>query len=184
MLLSTGQRIALWILAVTSFVTAILLLMWSGLPNRAEYSGFVIDNVYVAPEVGQIAPPFQSELLSGSTIQLDDFHGEWVVINFWATWCVPCAVEMPELQVLHEESDIQILGINIGENRNTIQAWVNEFQLTFGIVLDPQQDIYQTYRVRGQPSTYIIRPDGIISHVFFGPTTASAIQAAIDNTSG
>ena len=180
MKLSRYQRIGLWIVAITSPVIAFFLLWWAGLPERADYSGFIIEDVYVAGEVGEIAPPIDAETLSGEMIQLADFHGESVVINFWATWCVPCAIEMPELQALHDETGIAILGVNIGESEESIASWVDAYQLTFDIVPDPDSIIYEQYRVIGQPSTYVVNPDGIITHIFYGPTTASALRTAIN----
>lgn len=178
--LSRLQGIGLWILAVTALVTAFLLLWWSGLPEHADYSGYVIDEVYVAPEIGGIAPPIEAETFSGDSVNLADLQGNSVVINFWATWCGPCAIEMPELQAFYEETGVPVLGINIAEPEQFIQGWVDEYHLTFDIVLDPDSTIYQQYRVIGQPTTYVLTPDGIISHIFYGSTTADALRTAIN----
>jgi len=177
---SRFQQIGLWILAVASLVTALSLLWWAGLPERADFSGFVIDGIYVAPEIGGIAPPIEAGTLSGERVSLADFRGESVVINFWATWCAPCAIEMPELQSLHEETGVPILGVNIAEPEQFIDVWVDEYALTFDIVLDPDSIIYEQYRVIGQPSTYVVSPDGIITHIFYGPTTGNTLRIAIN----
>lgn len=177
-------RLRVWMLrlgALVAFATAFVLLHNAGLPNRADYTGFFVDGIgRVAPEGGSIAPPFSQPTLSGHNLSLLDLRGEPVIVNFWATWCVPCRVEMPELQDFHEETGVRVLGVNIGEDRAAIAAWVEEFDLTFDLLLDPQQRVYQQYRVRGQPSTYVIAPDGIITHIYFGPTTAATLREALN----
>ena len=176
------QRIILWIVAVASLVTAIFLLLWAGLPERSDFIGFEVEGAgYVAPAIGETAPPIDAEMLSGSHFHLDDLRGESVIINFWATWCAPCRIEMPELEALHEETGIPVMGINIGEPREAIVRWVDEFQLSFDILLDPQQTIYRQYRVIGQPATFVVNPDGIITHIFFGTTSFDTLQSAIES---
>lgn len=179
--LSPLQRLGLWIVAIVSMIGAILLLWSAGLPNKAEYSGIFVDGLgFVAPEIGEFAPPFMAQTPYSQMISLADFQGESVIINFWATWCVPCAIEMPELQTLYEETNTAILAVNIGESPHIVAEWVNRYSLTFPIVLDPQQVIYSQYRIIGQPTTFVIAPDGIISHIFYGATTFETLQRALE----
>src|SRR5690625_7801865 len=60
-------------------------------------------------EKGDLAPDFELETIDGETIRLSDFHGEKVLLNFWATWCLPCRAEMPDMQQYHEEHDVGVL---------------------------------------------------------------------------
>jgi len=173
-------RIGAVIGAIVALIAAAGLLYQAGLPQRAEYSGQVIEGLgVVAPEIGAFAPPFEQPTLSGDTLSLFDLRGESVVINFWATWCPPCIVEMPALQELHAETGVRIIGVNMGEKRATVAAWVAENDITFDIVLDPQGLVSQTYRLRGQPSTYVVAPDGIITHIFYGTVAMAALQDAL-----
>ena len=181
MKLSLIQRLILWAIAIISMVMAILLVWSAGLPNKSDYSRTFTENLgFVAPEVGETAPPFIADTISNEEIQLTELQGETVIINFWATWCVPCAIEMPELQTLYEEKGIRILAINIAEPNQVISEWVEYYDLTFDILLDPQQDIYNQYRIIGQPTTFVLAPDGIITHIFYGATTAEALRTAIE----
>ena len=172
-----------WILRVgagISLISALALLLYSGLPRPADYTGETLDGIgQVAPEVGAIAPPFDNQTLSGDVLRLQDLRGETVVLNFWATWCAPCAIEMPELQALYEDEGVRVIGVNFGEAEDSVQAWVDTYGLGFDILLDPQQTVTQAYRLRGQPSTYVINPDGIITHIFYGAVQQSALQRAI-----
>lgn len=179
--LSPLKRLGLWSVAITTMVMAIFLLWSAGLPNKVDYSRVFIEGLgFVAPEIDEIAPPFTAQTLSGTSIQLADLQDESVIINFWATWCIPCAVEMPELQALHDEMEIRILAINIAEPTQVISAWVADYNLTLDILLDPQQEIYRQYRIIGQPTTFVLAPDGIITHIFYGATSADALRTAIE----
>lgn len=178
--LSTTARIGLFIGTVIALMTASVLLYTGGLPKRADYSGRVIEGIgRVAPEIGEIAPPFVQPTLVGDTINLLDLRGESVIVNFWATWCAPCITEMPALQAIHDESGVRILGVNMVEQRFVVEQWITTNRITFDILLDPQGRIVEEYRLRGQPSTYVIAPDGIITHIFYGSVSMDALRNAL-----
>ncbi|MDX2140104.1 MAG: TlpA disulfide reductase family protein [Chloroflexota bacterium] len=157
---------------------AVAILVSAGLPERADYTGFLLsDGTRVAPEIGAFAPPFTAVLLTGEPITLSEQRGRLVILNFWATWCVPCEVEMPELQRLQQaRPDVRIFAVNTGESPSIVAAWVMRLQLTLDIVLDSDLRIAQAYQVRGQPVTYIIAPDGVIQHILYGATTQTALE--------
>lgn len=179
-----NQQMLLFSGAMIALAAAFWILTSAGLPQRSDFTGFVDANLgRVAPEVGAVAPPFKQVRLSGGELSLSDLRGKSVIVNFWATWCIPCRVEMPELQTLHSTGTAHIIGINIGEREQDVVAWVDALGLTFDILLDEKQHVYADYQVRGQPATYVITPDGIITHIFFGPTTANALQRALSTHS-
>ena len=162
---SALQRLGLWIVAVASLVTAILLLMWAGLPERSDFSGFVIEGLgYVAPEIGEIAPPIEAELLSGDEISLDNLRGKTLIINFWATWCIPCRKEMPYLQEVFEKhgDQLTVLAINMNEDADRVRPFIQEFGYTYPILLDPSDDLAAEHNVRGLPVSFIVGPEGDI----------------------
>ncbi len=167
--------------AAACLLTALIVLVVAGLPDRAAYSGQLLANgELVAPEIGALAPAWQTETLDGS-VDFENLRGMPLVINFWATWCVPCRVEMPELQALHEaQPTVRVMAVNLGEPLGLIVDWVQHFGLTFDIVLDPDQTIASLYRLRGQPSTYVVSPDGVITHIFYGPTSQQSLEAALE----
>ena len=177
----SGYRAPLLIGAVACFAIAAALLIAAGLPNRAAYTGEILANGQaIAPEIGAFAPPIHAQTLDGEMIDLAQLHGTPVIVNFWATWCVPCRVEMPELQAYHQAHPAaRVLAVNLGESRRQIVDWVTQLGLTFDVVLDPDQSIATLYRLRGQPSTYVIAPDGVITSIFYGPTTRQSLEAAL-----
>jgi len=179
--LSPAARISAFLGALIALIAASALLYHAGLPNRVDYTGRVVDGLgRVAPEINALAPPFELSTLNGENLNLLDLRGEVVVLNFWATWCPPCIVEMPALQALHDETGIRILGVNIGEQRSVVAQWIAANNITFDILLDPQGRVAQDYQLRGQPSTYVISRDGIITHIFYGPVSMRDLRHALD----
>ncbi len=167
--------------AAICLITAVVLVVATGLPDRATYSGQVnAEGQPFAPEIGALAPPFTAATLDG-VIHSDDLRGEPALINFWATWCVPCRVEMPELQAFHDANPTaRVIAVNLGEPRNLVVDWVAQFGLTYDIALDPDGVIAAEYHLRGQPSTYVVSPGGAIMQIFYGATTRQSLETALE----
>lgn len=181
--MSTAKRILLVVLAATAVSAALMILVSAGLPERAQFTGQILaDGLVSAPELSAVAPNFSLNTLDGTEISLESLRGTPILINFWATWCEPCRVEMPILQSLYEARQsrgLRILAVNLGEQPDIIRRWVDEFGLTFDILLDPQQSVAALYQLRGQPSTFAISPNGVINSIFYGPVSAEQLQAVV-----
>jgi peroxiredoxin len=176
MLSDNLRRLLALIVALACFSTAGVILVRAGIP------GMTFSALTIAPRPGATAPPLQLPTLDGERFILGDLRGDVVVINFWATWCEPCRLEMPELQRLYEskrDSGLHVVGVNLGESTATARQWVDAFGLTFNIVLDQDGFAATRYQLRGQPSTYVIDPDGVITHVFYGAVDMAALEAAV-----
>jgi len=177
------RKIVYSILASLCLTTGVGLLLAVGLPQRETYTGFVIESIgYVAPEIDQVAPPFTLSNLSFEPRSLSDYQDNIIIINFWATWCVPCRIEMPELQDLYDrhQDKLAIIGVNLGESPQSVAQWVDEFQLTYDILLDPMQTVSQLYQIRGQPSTYVLDTTGKIRHIYYGPVSMEQLENNIN----
>ena len=176
-------RVVLTLSATVCLITGLIVIASAGLPLRAAYTGYVApDARIVAPEIGAYAPPFELADTEGQPVRLDDLHGSPVVINFWATWCEPCRVEMPVLQRLfeqHQQDGLRILAINLGEPAVVVRAWMGDMDLSFDAALDARGEVSGLYRLRGQPSTYVVSPEGIITHIFYGPVSAETLENAL-----
>ncbi len=168
--------------AVTCLVAAFFVVWVAGVPERAHYTGFIVDGERVAPEMNAIAPPFEVRSLVGELVKLADLRGQTVLINFWATWCEPCKAEMPDIQAVYEAYQargLRVLAINLGERSMDVQAWARHYGLTFDILIDDGQQIAGLYQLRGQPSTYLVAPNGVITQIYYGSTSRELLEAAI-----
>lgn len=179
------RRLTLATIATGLAAVALVIVAGVGLPSRTDYAnlGF-IDQIPIAPEVDALAPPFTLNTLRGNPVNLTDLQGQIVIINFWATWCVPCLTEMPELQAIHEDysdNGVYLIAVNLGESRSTVQSWVDDFGFTFTVALDTERQVEQRYQLRGQPTTVIIAPDGTIKHIEYGATTYTRLAQLIEN---
>lgn len=138
--------------------------------NNAQES----DDIAPEPglEQGDLAPDFELELLdSGETVKLSDFRGEKVLLNFWASWCGPCRAEMPDMEKLHNNEDVVILAVNLVTTETSfedIPDFVEEFGLTFDILLDEENDVANLYEIKPIPTSYLIDDDGVIQNMALG----------------
>jgi len=117
------------------------------------------------------APNFRLEDQEGRFVQLTDYKGKVVIINFWATWCPPCRKEMPSMQRAWEKlqkEDIAMLAINVGEDSDAIFAFTAEYPVEFPLLMDKTSGVSREWRVRGLPSTYVIDPQGRIIYRAIG----------------
>ncbi|MFB3819718.1 MAG: TlpA disulfide reductase family protein [Candidatus Methylomirabilales bacterium] len=131
----------------------------AGAADAAGVEGLAARMGILEPQERVEPPDVVGPALDGKTIGLSDFHGRVVFLNFWATWCVPCRVEMPAMERLYQEFKGQgfvILAVNVQEGEAAVRAFVEELKLTFAIVLDPEGRAARAYQVRGLPATYLI----------------------------
>ncbi len=124
------------------------------------------------------APSFELESLSGELVRLEDFRGQHILLNFWATWCGPCRLEMPAFQDRFKEhgGDLQIVAVNFDEPQHEVQNFVDELGLTFEILLDPGAEIQRLYQVRGYPTSYFVDAEGVIRVIHIGLMTEGQLD--------
>ena len=111
------------------------------------------------------APGFSLSDLTGKKIQLKDFRGKMVFLNFFATWCGPCREEMPGMDRLfrtHRDKDFVVLAVNLQENAKTVRPFVQQLKLSFPTVLDADGSVSREYGVRALPVSFLIGRDGNI----------------------
>jgi peroxiredoxin len=114
---------------------------------------------------GHRTPPLRLPRLDGGVTTLDEHRERLVIVNFWATWCEPCTLEMPTLEALwreYRERGLLVLAVSVdrGAPRPLIQPYVTRLGLSFPILLDADQAASRAWRVHGLPATFVVRPGG------------------------
>ena len=118
--------------------------------------------------------------LDGQTISLRDLRGQAVVLNFWATWCPPCRDEMPDLDSFHQngrDDDVIVVAINAGESTSLVQEFVDEFDIGFPVLLDPNMDAMSAFRVASLPTSFFIDRQGFIQERYAGSLSLAEVES-------
>jgi len=123
------------------------------------------------PWTGTQPPPFALEDLAGRTHRLADYRGQVVLVNFWATWCGPCKIEMPHLNRLYDKyrgAGFVLLGVNIDDQPEQALALARRMGLHFPVLLDTGREVSRRYALDSMPATVLIDRDGKVRHVHRG----------------
>lgn len=132
--------------------------------------------------VGKEAPNFTLKNLEGKEVSLEDYRGKIVLVNFWATWCVYCDIEMPDLNKLDKDNDdLVVLAVNVREDKETVEKYIKEGGYDFEVVLDENGSIARTYLVGGYPASYFIDEDGILLGSVPGMMTYEQMNKALED---
>lgn len=143
-----------------------------------------------SPLLGKPAPAIDGADLSGAHVQLSDFRGKWVLVNFFASWCVPCHQEHPELinwVGRHTvKGDAAIVGVTFEDTADNARAFMKANGGTWSIVSDPKPDFPDAlaYGVRGPPESFLVGPDGIVEAKFIGPVSADGLDRLLARITG
>ncbi len=124
-----------------------------------------------APEPGASAPTFELPDVDGDPVKLESQRGSVVVLNFWASWCAPCLTEMPRLEALREQFEgqaVEVLLINIDKQKAPALGVMKRRPTQLKTLFDPQSSVVGLYDPPALPSTYLIGPEGTLSHVHVG----------------
>lgn len=118
------------------------------------------------------SPDFTLPNLGGEKVSLKDFRGKLLLLNFWASWCLPCREEMPAMERLYQkykDRGFVILGVNLKDDKKSAVAFVRELKITFPIAFDPDGEAGRLYGAWGLPTTYLIDANGIALARAWGP---------------
>ena len=126
----------------------------------------VLKNLRITPATQWIeAHDFAGDMMDGKTVNLKDYRGRFVLLNFWATWCSPCLKEMPDLEKAYRQmgkEKLVVLAVGMGESVEKIKAFFNKYGFSFPLLADKKMEITKLYGVRNIPVTYLIDPAGIV----------------------
>lgn len=146
----------------------------------------VLPSGFSALQVGDPAAEFTLQDLDGNSYTLGDLRGQPIIINFWATWCAPCRIEMPELQATFEkyqDDGLIILAVDQEETAVVVRDFFyDEMDLTFTPLLDTNGQVAQIYGAVNFPSTFFVNAEGIITALHRGPMVESQIEGYLADT--
>jgi peroxiredoxin len=139
----------------------------------------------VDPSIGNLAPDFTLTTLDGETVTLAELRGRPVLLNYWVTWCIPCRDEMPVIQALQEEyknEGLVVLSIN-GTRQDAlkdVENLISEFALSFPVLLDESEHVYNGYRILFMPTSFFIDKRGVIQDIVLGSTDENGFRTRLE----
>ena len=135
-----------------------------------------------APIVGHLAPDFTLETAVGESVTLSDYRGQPIVLNFWASWCGPCRVEMPFFEHAQRKYNGQavVIGVNQGESGDIVQDFGVRQNISYPLLVDNDNTVNLNYNVNSLPTTIFIDPDGVVQEVVVGIVNQAVLEDRIE----
>lgn len=142
-----------------------------------------LEGLDVGLREGNLAPDFEFSAFDGRRMKLSDFRGGAVLLNFWATWCIPCRAELPDMETLlhrYQDRGLAVIAVNNGESFAPADRFLRrlEVQLT-AFAYDSRQSVVGRYDVYGMPMSYFIDARGVITRVVAGPLTPGIMETGV-----
>jgi peroxiredoxin len=154
----------------------------SGDPEVDAISGAPLDEVAATFEQRRPAPDFRLPRLGGGEIAFEDLRGHIVVIDFWATWCLPCEATVPEINAFydaHRAEGVEVVGISIDDAGEAVVAeWIEQHRVRYPIAL-ADVGLAQRFAAPGFPATYFVAPDGTIAEPHVGYLDRADLESSL-----
>lgn len=151
---------------------------------------FCLNSLALAADVGKPMPACKvSPIGQNQDSELDQFKGKVLYVDFWASWCGPCAKSFPFLNEMHEQlkdQGLQIVGVNLDEDVDDAKAFLAKYPASFSVMADVSKQCAKDFAVKAMPSSYIIDRKGLIHHVHLGfrPGEAKEIRLLVEKLLG
>lgn len=137
--------------------------------------------------IGQAAPDFTGTTLDGSSYRMANHRGEWVVVNFFATWCTACRLEDPQIQQFldsHKGDPVSVVSVAFSDDADSIRAYWAKESNSWPVISRDTGLVALDYGVTKVPESYVVAPSGLVVAGFFGGVTANGLDQVIDRNGG
>jgi cytochrome c biogenesis protein CcmG, thiol:disulfide interchange protein DsbE len=175
-----GNRRFLWLALIGFGLILFAVISATVLPKHVPaQQGTTGGRIITPAQLSMNAPDLNLRDLDGNPVSLLDYRDKVVLINNWATWCPPCRAEMPELEAYYQQqagNDFKIVAIDAGEPEEIVRSFVQEYDLSFEIWLDPNSHTLSAFRNNALPSTYVVDREGIIRLAWSGAVNLKTLE--------
>jgi len=165
---------------LASLVIAVLVALMVAVLATSDSSN---EQATQSPLIGEVAPPTAGDTLDGSTFDIADQRGRWVVLNFFASWCIPCLEEHPELAAFdaahRAEGDAVLVSTTFDDTADLAREFFEEHGGTWPVIDDPENSIGVAYGVAQVPETFVISPNGTVVQRYAGAVTRAQLEELI-----
>jgi cytochrome c biogenesis protein CcmG/thiol:disulfide interchange protein DsbE len=174
-------RVVLWVAVAVAVPLAIFVAI---LATRDAATTRAADS----PLLSQPAPDVSGDTIDGGQVRLSDLRGKWVLVNFFATWCIPCVEEHPDLvnfSTVHEQAgDAQIVGVIYSDSVSAVKDFRAEKGGTWPMLTDPSGRIALDFGVSGIPESFLINPEGVVVSKIIGGVQRPELERLLARAKG
>ena len=180
-----GRRTLVMLAAFLPVVAIAALLIWGTIRGGGRQGGVFIRDVGGAQDVtNRIAPDFSLETFDGEIVNLADYRGKVVMLDFWASWCPPCKAEAPVLRAMHktysETGMVEFIGVDVWESSDDGEQFSRQAGWEYPNGIDENGTITVEFGVTGLPEKFFLDTDGRIVKKWVGPITAVELRKILD----
>lgn len=179
---SPSKLLGLILLGMGLVLVGLASLVYISIQNQGLFTQSDASSAAVPVQVNFPAPEVMLNDTNGNPVSLSGLRGKYVLVNSWATWCLPCKEEMPVLDAYyqaHKDSNFTLIAIEDGDPVEEVAQYARENKLSFTVIADPENKASTAFRTVGLPTSYLIDPDGVVRYTWSGAISREMLEKTI-----